>query len=180
MMYDLSPIALLLTHSVKQATYGLLRARLYSVSAPANQPTFVAVQTRITDHQRFPIVEEVLSGMRTQPHIHDTVVTVQRGRRLHRFLIFVKNHRLLPLNAGIALLVPGRQWRGDILVMRVGTSVNGVVNLRNGDRRLVDYAVQWYSPQNLIHSFHLPFFLHSFVRRIYQGRRLHFPRHLAF
>ena len=160
MMYDPSPIALLLTHNVKQATYALLRARLYSISAPANQPTFVAVQTRITDHQRFPIVEEVLSGMRTQPHIHDTVVTVQRGRRLHRFYIFVKNHRLLPLNAGIALLVPGRQWRGD--------------------RRLVDYAVQWYSPQNLIHSFHLPFFPHSFVRRIHQGRRLHFPRHLAF
>jgi hypothetical protein len=114
MMYDLSPITLLLTHSVKQAwaKYAPLRAQLYSVSGPANQPTFVAVQTRITDHQQFPIVEEVFSGMRTQPHIHDTVVTVQRGRRLHRFLIFVKNHRLLPLNAAIALFVPGRQWRG--------------------------------------------------------------------
>ena len=157
MMCDLSPITLLLTHSVKQASYTLLRARLYSVSAPANQPTFVTVQTRITDHQRFPIVEEVISGMRTQPHIHDTVLTVQRGRRLHRFLIFVKNHRLLPLNAAIALLVPGRQWRGDILVMRIGTSVNGVVNMRTGDRRLVDYAVQWYSPQNLTHSYSLTF-----------------------
>lgn len=82
--------------------------------------------------------------MLTQPHIHDTIVTVIESARVHKFHIFVKNHELLPLNPAIATLVPGRQWRGDILVMKIGTSVAGVVNLRNDDQRLVDIAVQWY------------------------------------
>jgi len=116
--------------------------------------------------------------MRTQPHIHDTVITVRRGRRLHHFHIFVKNHRLLPLNAAIATLAPGHQWRGDILVMRAGTSVAGVVNIRNGDRRLIDYAVRWYlSPISYIHWAYI---LHSFVQRVHQGSRLYFPRNLIF
>lgn len=96
--------------------------------------------------------------MRTQPHIHDTIVTVRRGRCLHHFHIFVKNHRLLPLNAAIAALAPGHQWRGDVLVMRAGTSVAGVVNMRNGDRRLADYAVRWYSSLNFIYSLGLSFY----------------------
>ncbi|KAF8961277.1 hypothetical protein BDZ97DRAFT_1594505, partial [Flammula alnicola] len=91
-----------------------VRARLYSVSS--TRPTFIPVLTRKTQYRRFPIIEEAISGMRTQPHIHDVVVTVRRAGCLYGFYLFLKNHRLLPFNPTISALVPGRQWNGDILV----------------------------------------------------------------
>lgn len=113
---------------------------MYSISAA--RPAFIPVLTRKTKHRRFPIVEEAISGMRTQRHIHDVVVTVLRGRRSHRFNIFLKNHCLLPINPTVSAMIPGRQWKGDILVMRVGEAVPGVVNTRGGDARLADFAVR--------------------------------------
>jgi hypothetical protein len=80
--------------------------------------------------------------MRTQPHIHDVVVTVRRGQRLYRFNIFLKNHCLLPFNTTISSLVPWLRWNGDILVMRVGVTVPGVVNMRRSDAQLADFAVR--------------------------------------
>ena len=83
-----------------------------------------------------------MSGMRTQPHIHDVVVTVRRGRRLYRFNVFLKNHCLLPFNPTVSALLPGLLWNGDILVMRVGVAVPGVVNMRGTDAQLADFAVR--------------------------------------
>lgn len=80
--------------------------------------------------------------MRTQPHIHDVVVTVRRGRRIHRFNIFLKNHCRLPRNSTVSSLVPWLRWNGDILVMRVGVVVPGVVNMRRSDAQLADFAVR--------------------------------------
>lgn len=113
---------------------------MYSVSS--THATFIPMLTRKTEQQRFPIVEEAMSGMRTQPHIHDVVVTVQRGRRTYRFNIFFKNHCLLRLNPTISALVPGRQWKGDIVVMKVGETVPGVVNMKSNDARLANFAVR--------------------------------------
>ncbi|KAF8949912.1 hypothetical protein BDZ97DRAFT_1689493, partial [Flammula alnicola] len=117
-----------------------VRARLYSVSS--TRLAFIPVLTRKTQHQRFPIVEEAISGMRTQPCIHDVVVTVRQAGCLYRFHLFFKNHCLLPFNPTVSALVPGRQWNGDILVMRVGVAVLGVVNMRGDDARLADFAVR--------------------------------------
>ncbi|KAF8951227.1 hypothetical protein BDZ97DRAFT_1626701, partial [Flammula alnicola] len=91
-----------------------VRARLYSVLL-AN-PIFIPVLTRTAGHHRFPIMEEAFSGMRTQPHIHDVIVTVQWRGRWYRFHIFVKNHRLLPMNPTVSAMVPGCQWNGDIVI----------------------------------------------------------------
>jgi len=83
-----------------------------------------------------------MSGMRTQPYIHDVVITVRRGRRLHRFNVFLKNHRLLPFNPTVSALVPGLLWNGDILIMKVGVAVPSIVNMRGPDARLADFAVK--------------------------------------
>ena len=123
-----------------QATYSRMHARLYSVSS--THPAFISILTRKEQHGHFPIVEEAMSGMRTQPHIHDVVVTVRRGRRLYHFNIFLKNHCRLPLNPTISSLVPWLRWNGDILVKRVGVVVPGVVNMRRSDPRLADFAVR--------------------------------------
>lgn len=80
--------------------------------------------------------------MRTQPHIHDVVVTVYRGNRVYRFNLFLKNHRLLPLNHTLSVMMPGLQWRGDIVIMRVGVSKLHVINMRGDDWRVADYAVR--------------------------------------
>ncbi|KAF8961319.1 hypothetical protein BDZ97DRAFT_1921404 [Flammula alnicola] len=120
------------------ARYFPVRAVLYG--AASTRPSLLPIQTRITSHQRSPLVEEALSGS-IQPRIHDTIVTIRRGRRQHRFQIFVKNHKYLPTNAAVLALM-GRQWHGDILVMRMGYTTNGVVNIRSGDQRLIEYALQ--------------------------------------
>lgn len=113
---------------------------MYSISA--TRPTFIPILTRKTKHKRFPIVEEAISGMKTQRHIHDVIITVRHGQRSCRFNIFLKNHCLLPFNPTVAALAQGRQWKGDILVMRVGEVVPGVVNMRGDDARLADFAVR--------------------------------------
>lgn len=88
------------------------------------------------------MVEDVISGMRIQPHIHDVIVGVRRGQHVHYFNIFLKNHRFLPVNHTILTLFPGRSWNGDILVMKMGKAVPGVVNMRHDDAWLADFAVR--------------------------------------
>ncbi|KAF8961297.1 hypothetical protein BDZ97DRAFT_1760034 [Flammula alnicola] len=141
-----------------KARYFPVRAVLYG--AASTRPSLLPIQTRITSHQRSPLVEEALSGS-IQPRIHDTIVTIRRGRRQHRFQIFVKNHKYLPTNAAVLALM-GRQWHGDILVMRMGYATNGVVNIRSGDQRLIEYALQ------------------RFLQVVRQGRRLSVEATKAF
>ncbi|KDR65808.1 hypothetical protein GALMADRAFT_148392 [Galerina marginata CBS 339.88] len=124
----------------QNARYSPVRAVLFgTVSA---NPVSLPIQTRIAEDLRSPLVEEALSGMETQSRVHDVQVTVRRGRGVHRFHIFFKNHSFLPINASILALVPGRQWHGDILVMRLGVKIDGVVNLRAEDGPLVRYTLR--------------------------------------
>lgn len=88
------------------------------------------------------MVEEVMGGIRTQPYVHDVIVTVIRGQHSYRFNIFMKNHRLLPINSTISALVPGSQWNGDVLVMKMGRTVPGVINMSGADGQLADFAVR--------------------------------------
>ncbi|KAK0438892.1 uncharacterized protein EV420DRAFT_1256501, partial [Desarmillaria tabescens] len=66
-------------------------------------------------NNRFPFIEGVFSGMDMQPFIHDKVIEVSEGHRLHRFHVFLKNHCHLP-----TMDIGGKSWHGDIVVMRIG------------------------------------------------------------
>lgn len=87
---------------------------------------------------RAPRLDLLLGGGTLQPHIHDGIVDVKYRGRLSRFHVFVKNHRYLPVNQAVH---PYGIWRGDIIVMRKG-STEDFVNLRVGDARLADAAVR--------------------------------------
>jgi hypothetical protein len=87
---------------------------------------------------RFPSVEGVFSGLRLQPFIHDVNVVVYKRNIRHTFRVFCKNHQRLPVNTSVR----GTQWHGDIVVMRLGQrGANLVVNMRGGDKELVNFLV---------------------------------------
>ncbi|KDR82471.1 hypothetical protein GALMADRAFT_206340 [Galerina marginata CBS 339.88] len=124
----------------RNAQYVSITALLYGTTS-AN-PIRVPIRTRTTNELRNPIVEEAFGGHDVRIQIHDTQVTVHRGRQIHQFCIFVTNRQDLPLNAAIAALTPGESWRGNILVMRLGKKINGVVNLRADDGRLIRFVLR--------------------------------------
>ncbi|KDR65529.1 hypothetical protein GALMADRAFT_148636 [Galerina marginata CBS 339.88] len=142
------------------ARYASVRAILYA--ATAANPISLPIQTRLADNRRSPLVEEAFSGMKVQSRIHDFLVSIRRGRFVHRFHIFLKNHKHLTVNAAVLALIPGCQWHGDILIMRSGSTTNGVVNLRARDGPLVRCL------------------LRRFLRVAHQGRRLTVPKNLEF
>ncbi|PBK60796.1 hypothetical protein ARMSODRAFT_982036 [Armillaria solidipes] len=116
--------------------YLALRARIYSASKPHG--TYVPIPTQICSQNRFPLVEAVFSGMKTQPFIHDRVVQVAVGKHIHRFRVFVKNHKNLPV-----MDVGGKCWHGDIVVMCIGVAHGMyVANMRGKDRLLSDWLVK--------------------------------------
>lgn len=128
------------------------------------------------------MVEEAMAGMRIQPYIHDVFVVVKRGERAYRFNIFLKNHRLLPINSAVSVMVPGCQWNGDILVMKVGKVVRGVVNLRDEDAQVADFAVRQYDISSIAMQLRLISHLipGRFVHCAKQGKRLSIPKNMAF
>ncbi|KDR71188.1 hypothetical protein GALMADRAFT_144249 [Galerina marginata CBS 339.88] len=142
----------------RNAQYTAITAQLYGTTS--TNPICIPIRTRATKEIRNPIVEEVFGSDNIRAQVHDAEVTVHRGHRIHRFYIFVTNHQDLPLNAAVASLIPGQIWRGNILVMRLGSKVNGVVNLRTGDKQLIRYV------------------LRQFLRYARQGRPLKLPDNL--
>ncbi|KDR77445.1 hypothetical protein GALMADRAFT_209805 [Galerina marginata CBS 339.88] len=126
------------------AQYISITAQLYGTTS--KNPIRIPIRTRTTKELRDPIVEEVFGSDNVRVQVHDAEVTLRRGRQLHRFCIFVTNRQALPLNAAVASLSPGRIWRGNILVMRLGSKVNGVVNLRTGDQRLIRRVLRHWKP----------------------------------
>lgn len=76
-----------------------------------------------------------MGGSRTQPHVHDVVVSVANGPYSAKFRVFFKRHQNLPHNGVLNL-------RGDVVVMRVGSKdPDSVVNLRSSDSRAMDFAI---------------------------------------
>ncbi|KAJ7037647.1 hypothetical protein C8F04DRAFT_1256866 [Mycena alexandri] len=118
-----------------------LRARLYSTTRPS--PSHILVHTRSFRKPklpRFPCVESIMGGARTQAHVHDVFVSIINGQYRATFRLFFKRHQLLPQNGVLDL-------RGDIVVMRMGSQDRAsVVNLRSSDSRAVDFLVAQMLP----------------------------------
>ena len=114
-----------------------VHARFYGTKS--NRPVTKTVFTQINSRGRSPRLDLVMGDNRLQPHIHDGIVTVIKGRRTTRFHIFVKNHRRLRSNGILERW--NMPWKGDIVVMRKGIS-DEVVNIRANDASLADFAVK--------------------------------------
>ena len=74
-----------------------------------------------------------------QPFIHEAHVTLRDKGSKHQFLVFCQNHLHLSVNTSIGR---ERNWRGDIVVMRLGIKDPRVINMRTGDGARVDYMVK--------------------------------------
>lgn len=118
-----------------------LRARVY----PGGQgPVWRPIPTQVPpkrrspgnkNFHRYPWVESLFENRTLQPFIHDTLITLHENGHDHHFHLFCQNHRRLPANQAL----DGR-WRGEIIVMRVGT--NGVVvNTRAADAARIAIVV---------------------------------------
>ncbi|KJA19402.1 hypothetical protein HYPSUDRAFT_204619 [Hypholoma sublateritium FD-334 SS-4] len=144
-----------------------IRARCYSSSQTHPSWRFVPTQLppkrqpqigRSKKNLRYPWVEGLFNNRRLQPYIHDTMITVNRNGSEHKFMVFCQNHRYLPSNATV-----GGCWRGDIVVMKIGTADSGVVNMPLQESLLVDDAI-----------------IHGFVAQIKQRTPFRFPKNLTF
>ena len=116
-----------------------LRSRLYASSYTKARP--VEVTTRCVGQLRFPFVESVVGNTPLQPYVHDCVVTVIDGRRTHLYVVFFKRHCALPPNALISRLCYPSTFRGDIVVMRIGSRHGHVVNMRPGDAVVMNLVI---------------------------------------
>ncbi|KDR72078.1 hypothetical protein GALMADRAFT_213526 [Galerina marginata CBS 339.88] len=139
------------------------RARFYG---QRNRPLWKLVQTQITSRRRraaihacrrYPWVEGIFEHRNTQPFVHDTSITVRHNGREHIFFVFCQNHCRLPFNNAVV-----GPWRGNIVVMKAGSDVSGVVDMRSQDAELVDQAIN------------------EFVFRVKQKSPFRFPKKLVF
>jgi len=85
---------------------------------------------------RYPWVEGVFEHCKIQRFIHDTSITIRHNGKEHIYVVFCQNHCCLPFNTALA-----GAWRGDIVVMKAGTDVDGVINMCTQDAQLVDQAI---------------------------------------
>ncbi|KAH9921088.1 hypothetical protein B0H21DRAFT_679945, partial [Amylocystis lapponica] len=76
-----------------------LRCRLYASSR--TKPQQVKVTTRCWSDKRCPYVENAMDQAPIQSYIHNCTAVVYEGARVHRFLVFFKNHRALRVNHSI-------------------------------------------------------------------------------
>jgi hypothetical protein len=78
-----------------------------------------------------------------QSYIHDAVITIEYHGRSHKFVVFTKNHKWLPLNAAVERLLGDDDvyWKGDIAVMKLGRR-DQFVNITSKDKPLSNYAVK--------------------------------------
>ncbi|KAF8880256.1 hypothetical protein BD779DRAFT_1446341 [Infundibulicybe gibba] len=113
--------------------------RFYGTTSP--RPVTKQIHTQSNRWGRTPRLDLLFSGKQFQPYIHDTVVSIVYRKKTTRFHIFVKNHQRLRSNKIVKRWNTGVVWRGDIVVMRKGTTYD-VVNLRGADASLADFAVK--------------------------------------
>ncbi|KAG1849479.1 hypothetical protein F4604DRAFT_1593403, partial [Suillus subluteus] len=117
-----------------------LRCRLYSSSW--SKPCQVTVLTQCSDRsrraKRFPVPESLMDCATVQPYVHNCGVTLHEGRHTYQFCVFFKRHRHLRTNQ---LLSTDHIFRGDAVVMRIGSSAGHVVNMRSRDNSLADFIM---------------------------------------
>ncbi|PPQ86669.1 hypothetical protein CVT24_009524 [Panaeolus cyanescens] len=110
------------------------------------KPTYVSVKTHIQESTgtRFPAPELVFRGMDVDPGIHDVVLTMRRGKKVVRYNIYFKKNMNLPVNHCVGALTAGSisAWYGDVLFMKLGSKIDGVVNWRREDDHLANLALK--------------------------------------
>lgn len=106
------------------------------------QPVVVHVKTHSTSTSRFPAAELVFGGMHVEPGVHDAIVTVIVNGASFKFNVLCKANPELDPNETIATMFPNENWRGDILVMKMGKRAPGVVNWRGADNYLANLVVK--------------------------------------
>lgn len=117
-----------------------LYGRFYGTTS--KRPTAKAIYTQSNSRGRAPRLDLIMRGNSLQPFIHDAILVVVHRRRLTRFHIFVKNHRLLPRNNIIERWNNANRWHGDIVVMRKGKEMDLVSLCGKKDATLADFAVR--------------------------------------
>lgn len=91
--------------------------------------------------RRFLDVLDTLSGARTQPYVHDILVTITYRRKPYTFRVFFKRHRMLRPNQAIHALA-NINIHGDVLLASVGKTVE-IRNIRGGNEsKAADIAVK--------------------------------------
>ncbi|KAK7443824.1 hypothetical protein VKT23_015605 [Stygiomarasmius scandens] len=124
------------------SSFTSVRTRLY----PANSSNPLTISTYFhenTSHpgRRYLFALDTLTDARTQPYVHDVVVTIIYRNKTYKFRVFFKRHKLLPINRAVRRLC-GVNVEGDVLLAAVGKTVE-IRNLRGGDeRRAADLAVK--------------------------------------
>jgi hypothetical protein len=129
-----------LINSILQDTHPSVQARLYSASSL--RPKFVPVVTQDNGTRRFAFLQGVLEGAKLQPYVHVAEVNVIHRGRPHQFYFFFKNHRYLPENQTVKAMTSDVSWHGDIIIMRGSHRGIGVVNMRQNDAKLADFALK--------------------------------------
>lgn len=115
-----------------------MRARHYQCHRPA--PKAVRVTSEISDTRHFAVLEGALGSGPGKIRLVPFTIEDQLGQ-LHAFVFFFRNYCKLDINRAIQLRF-GQLWRGNIVVMRVAVTGEGLVNLRSTDADLVDHGVR--------------------------------------
>jgi hypothetical protein len=85
-----------------------------------------------------------MDGANTQPHVHSTTVTIVIGDTFHHFRLFYKRHKYLPINVSVREVLPSQEWeklRGDVVVMKLASDGDRVVNMLRSDVPLAKMAM---------------------------------------
>ncbi|KAJ7809354.1 hypothetical protein B0H13DRAFT_1927942 [Mycena leptocephala] len=89
---------------------------------------------------RYPCVESIMGGSRTQPYVHDVrvqvVLTRPNGLVISQFRCFFKRHQLLPYNNALDV-------RGDVVIMKVDKDFPDlVINMVPSEYAVADFVAE--------------------------------------
>lgn len=121
-----------------------LTARAYRVDGQQPRPITLTARFDPTrpELKRYVLVEGQMAGDEVHPYTHDLEVEVEFRGTMHRFFVFVKRHKRLPINQSLAALSEAGV-RGDLLVVACGPKA-GARGIRSGEARAADMAVEQY------------------------------------
>jgi hypothetical protein len=91
-------------------------------------------------------MQNVMHDDGVQSYFHDAIISIHEPskNKWHQFRLFCKNHKELAWN-GVVERLCGEEdigWKGDIVVAKIGAK-DRMVNIRNTDRQMANYAVKW-------------------------------------
>ncbi|KAJ7816890.1 hypothetical protein B0H13DRAFT_1923328 [Mycena leptocephala] len=124
-----------------QTTHLFVRGRLYPALG-RRSAVFIHVVSGNSGN-RYPCVESVMGGSRTQPYVHDVrvqvVLTRPNGLVISQFRCFFKRHQLLPYNNALNV-------RGDVVVMKVNKDFPDlVINMVPSEYAVADFVAKEFA-----------------------------------